>query len=111
MKGKVFESSMDVYQDQAKVLFDFYLNAAQKIIDQEDEFDKMCDELDSEVVSINERAAHINRDYIISGVLVALGVILLLVQPIIGAIFIVGGGAFFIRLLALKKISKESWMR
>ena len=36
MKGKVFESSMDVYQDQASVLFDFYLNAAQKIIDQED---------------------------------------------------------------------------
>ena len=39
MKGKVFESSRDVYQDQARVLFDFYLNAAQKIVDQEDDFD------------------------------------------------------------------------
>ena len=44
MKGKVFESSMDVYQDQASVLFDFYLNAAQKIIDQEDALDNQCGE-------------------------------------------------------------------
>ena len=41
MKGKVYESSMDIYQDQAQVMFDFYLNAAQKIINQEDEYDKM----------------------------------------------------------------------
>ena len=43
MKGKVFESSIDVYQDQASVLFDFYLNAAQKIIDQEDACDNLRD--------------------------------------------------------------------
>ena len=49
MKGKVFESSRDVYQDQAQVLFDFYLNAAQKIIDQEDDLDKKSDELDGEI--------------------------------------------------------------
>ena len=62
MKGKVFESSRDVYQDQAQVLFDFYLNAAQKIIDQEDDFDKKSEELDDEIASINESANHVGRD-------------------------------------------------
>ena len=28
MKGKVFSSSQDLYQDQAKILFDFYKDAA-----------------------------------------------------------------------------------
>ena len=55
MKGKVFESSMDVYQDQASVLFDFYLNAAQKIIDQEDALDNQSSELDNEIAEIEAR--------------------------------------------------------
>ena len=32
MKGKVFSSSQDLYQDQAKILFDFYKDAAEKIV-------------------------------------------------------------------------------
>ena len=35
MKGKVFSSSQDLYQDQAKILFDFYKDAAEKIVSQE----------------------------------------------------------------------------
>lgn len=30
MKGKVFSSSQDLYQDQAKILFDFYKDAGRK---------------------------------------------------------------------------------
>ena len=37
MKGKVFSSSQDLYQDQAKILFDFYKDAAEKIVSQEEE--------------------------------------------------------------------------
>jgi len=94
MKGKVFESSRDVYQDQAQVLFDFYLNAAQKIIDQEDDFDKKIEESDEEIASINESANHVSRDYIIGGALLAIGLVLLIVNPIIGAIVAIGGCAF-----------------
>lgn len=78
MKGKVFESSMDVYQDQASVLFDFYLNAAQKIIDQEDTLDNQSSELDNEIAEIEARKKHVSRNYRISGALAVLGIILAL---------------------------------
>ena len=103
MKGKVFESSMDIYQDQAQVLFDFYFGAAQKIVDQEDDFDKKCEELDAEIVSINENASHITRDYIIGGALVAIGLILLIVNPIISAVLAVAGAAILFKTFRFKK--------
>lgn len=93
MKGKVFESSMDVYQDQASVLFDFYLNAAQKIIDQEDALDNQSSELDNEIAEIEARKEHVGRDYGISGALVVLGIILaVLVHPVLGILALAGLG-------------------
>ena len=103
MKGKVFESSRDVYQDQAQVLFDFYLNAAQKIIDQEDDFDKKSEELDGEIASINESASHVGRDYMIGGALLVIGLVLLIVNPIIGAIVAIAGCAFLFKTYNFKK--------
>ena len=108
MKGKVFESSVDVYQDQAKVLFDFYLNAAQKIIDQEDDFDKKDKELDEEINSINESARHINRDYIIGGAIVIIGIILVFVNSIIAAIVAIAGAAFLFKTYNFKKNIQSS---
>lgn len=35
MTGKVFNESVDIYQDQARVLFDYYKNAATKIVMEE----------------------------------------------------------------------------
>lgn len=35
MKGKIFADSRDIYQDQAKVLFDYYRAAAEKIVSEE----------------------------------------------------------------------------
>lgn len=103
MKGKVFESSTDIYQDQAQILFDFYLNAAQRIIDQEDDFDNKCEELDGEIDSINESASNVNRYYIIGGALLAVGIILLLLYPIIGAIVAIAGFALLIKAYNFKK--------
>lgn len=45
MKGKVFSSSQDLYQDQAKILFNFYKDAAEKIVSQEEELEKEMGEL------------------------------------------------------------------
>lgn len=78
MKGKVFESSTDVYQDQAKVLFDFYLKAAQKIVDQEDGFDRRCADIDQKIENVRDSNGNMNREYAIGGGLVAAGVILAL---------------------------------
>ena len=108
MKGKVFESSMDIYQDQAQVLFDFYLNAAQKIVDQEDDFDRKCEELDAEIVSINKSASHVSRDYMIGGALVVIGLILIIVKPIIAAIVALAGAAFLFKTFIFNKNVQSS---
>jgi hypothetical protein len=108
MKGKVFESSMDIYQDQAQVLFDFYLNAAQKIVDLEDDFDKKCEELDAEIDSINETASHVSRDYAIGGVLVGVGLILIIVNPVIAAIVALVGAAYLFKTFRFKKNIQSS---
>lgn len=108
MKGKVFESSMDVYQDQANVLFDFYLNAAQKIIDQEDAFDNQCGELDNEIASIEESKKNVNRDYGIGGVLAMLGVILAAgVHPAIGILALAGLGYMGKTYMFTRNVQKE----
>lgn len=108
MKGKVFESSMDVYQDQASVLFDFYLNAAQKIIDQEDALDNQCSELENEIAGIEAQKEHVNRDYAISGVLIVLGIILgVAVNSILAVLVLAGLGYAVKTFMFTKNVQKE----
>lgn len=93
MKGKVFESSVDIYQDQASVLFDFYLNAAQRIVEQEDALDKRCEELNQEISSIKARKEHVGRDYFISGIIVVVPIILAVVlHPLLAVLALAGVG-------------------
>ena len=108
MKGKVFESSMDVYQDQASVLFDFYLNAAQKIIDQEDALDNQCGELENEIAGIEAQKEHVNRDYAISGALIVLGIILgVAVHSILALLVLAGLGYAGKTYMFVKNVQKE----
>ena len=108
MKGKVFESSMDVYQDQASVLFDFYLNAAQKIIDQEDALDNQCRELENEIAEIEAQKEHVNRDYAISGVLIVLGIILgVAVHSILAVLVLAGLGYAGKTYMFVKNVQKD----
>lgn len=108
MKGKVFESSMDVYQDQASVLFDFYLNAAQKIIDQEDALDNQCRELENEIAGIEAQKDHVNRDYAISGALIVLGIILgVVVHSILALLVLAGLGYAGKTYMFVKNVQKE----
>ena len=108
MKGKVFESSMDVYQDQASVLFDFYLNAAQKIIDQEDALDNQCGELENEIAGIEAHKDHVNRDYAISGALIVLAIILgVVVHSILALLVLAGLGYAGKTYMFVKNVQKE----
>ena len=108
MKGKVFESSMDVYQHQASVLFDFYLNAAQKIIDQEDALDNQCRELENEIAGIEAQKEHVNRDYAISGALIVLGIILgVVVHSILALLVLAGLGYAGKTYMFVKNVQKE----
>ncbi len=40
MKGKVFKDSENIYQDQARILLDFYEKAAEKIVFEEKVIEK-----------------------------------------------------------------------
>lgn len=44
MTGKIFSESSDIYQDQAKVLFNYYKKAAEKIVSEEMEIESKIDE-------------------------------------------------------------------
>lgn len=105
MKGKVFESSMDVYQDQASVLFDFYLNAAQKIIDQEDALDNQCAELDNEINTLEAGKEHVKRNYVIGGVLMFLGIVTFAFT--FGVVFLIGIGLCVKNFMFTRKVQQE----
>lgn len=40
MKGKIFPESNNIYQDQAKILFNYYQQAAEKIVNEEERIEK-----------------------------------------------------------------------
>ncbi len=56
MSGKIFNSSANIYQDQAKVLFDYYKQAAEKIVSEEEKYEK-------EIAVCKERVAQLSQDF------------------------------------------------
>jgi hypothetical protein len=40
MAGKIFPESSNIYQDQAKILFNYYSQAAEKIVQEEERIEK-----------------------------------------------------------------------
>ena len=46
--GKIFSDSSNIYQDQARVLFDFYEQAAERIVRQEEAIEKQIQELEND---------------------------------------------------------------
>jgi len=56
MSGKLFNSSANIYQDQAKVLFDYYKQAAEKIVAEEEKYEL-------EIAICKERIAQLSQDF------------------------------------------------
>lgn len=52
MKGKVFASSDNIYQDQAKILFNYYQQAAEKIVREEERIEGEIEKLKAERVAV-----------------------------------------------------------
>ncbi|MDP2693099.1 MAG: hypothetical protein Q8O88_05680 [bacterium] len=48
MKGKIFPESSNIYQDQAKILFNYYQQMAEKIVQEEERFEKEIAKLEEE---------------------------------------------------------------
>lgn len=55
MKSKIFPESSNIYQDQAKVLFNYYQQMAEKIVQEEERIEK-------EIVILEEEKSTLNKD-------------------------------------------------
>ena len=54
MKGKIFPESSNISQDQAKILFNYYQQMAEKIVQEEEQYEKEIAKLEEENVVLNE---------------------------------------------------------
>jgi hypothetical protein len=55
MQGKIFADSMNLYQDQARILFNYYRKAAEKIVTEEMELEKSIENANAELTAACER--------------------------------------------------------
>jgi hypothetical protein len=58
MTGKIFTESTNVYQDQAKILFSYYQQMAEKIVQEEERFEKEIAKLEEEKSVFNQDLAN-----------------------------------------------------
>ena len=49
MQGKIFAKSMNLYQDEARILFDYYKKAAEKIVAEETALEKSIEAAETEI--------------------------------------------------------------
>ncbi|MCM1348024.1 MAG: hypothetical protein NC338_01315 [Firmicutes bacterium] len=55
MEGKIFPSSSNIYQDQARILFNYYKMAADKIVAEEERIEEEIDSLQKEKAEYEEK--------------------------------------------------------
>lgn len=54
MSGKIFETSANIYQDQAKVLFNYYKLAAEKIVSEEEKYEKEISVVKENIIQLKQ---------------------------------------------------------
>ena len=54
MKGKIFPETSNIYQDQAKILFNYYQSMAEKIVQEEERIEKEIAKLEEEKKMIED---------------------------------------------------------
>ena len=54
MEGKIFKDSANIYQDQAKVLYEYYKTAAEKIVNEEKILEKKIEESEYQISKLSE---------------------------------------------------------
>jgi hypothetical protein len=59
MSGKIFQESNNVFQDQAKILFDYYQQKAEKIVQEEERIEKEIARLEEDKVILNKDLAKV----------------------------------------------------
>ncbi len=84
MKGKVFSDSSNIYEDQARVLFDYFKGVAQNIVTQEIEFEKKIENTLADKTASQQRQSDAFRKNLIG----------LVISVVVGLALVVFGHAF-----------------
>lgn len=107
MTGKIFERSSNIYQDQAKILFDYYKAAAETIVSAEMEEERNKADL---VSQRNYMLEQMNKFKILAIVMAALAVVFILCIFLVHALFaallvaaVVVGIIFAVKFIKFKK--------
>ena len=104
MSEKIFKESMNLYQDQARILFNYYRKAAEKIVKEETELEKAIENAKSEIELAKKQKI---KGIIIIAAFPVVGIILAILVPFLAVIalgFIWG----LVTLLKAIKIIKEN---
>ena len=108
MTGKVFPESANIYEDEARVLFDYYRRAAEKIIQEEDAIQEQIDyaqeSLGQHTKQAEESEAKAQKMLIAAAIAAAAGFALgVLLHPLLIVVGVgVGGYLFYARMAAQK---------
>ena len=108
MTGKVFPESANIYEDEARVLFDYYRLAAEKIIQEEDAIQEQIDyaqeSLGQHTKQAEESEAKAQKMLIAAAIAAAAGFALgVLLHPLLIVVGVgVGGYLFYARMAAQK---------
>ena len=75
MTGKIFKESANIYEDEARVLFDYYKKAAEKIVEEEIVIEKRIEEAEQLKNSSETRQKSHKIKEIVWGILAGLGIL------------------------------------
>ncbi len=88
MKGKIFAESSNIYQDQAKVLFDYYRQAAERIVSEEERLEK-------EISILEEERAICQKQNLLWMLLVGVGVSVLGLALVVWQIYLLTQNPYY----------------
>lgn len=97
MTGKIFKESSNIYEDEAKILFDYYKKAAEKIVEEEIDLENKIDEAITNKNTSDERQRKHKLISIISAAAAGVFLIISLICFFVDA----GGAGIFLILLAV----------
>lgn len=116
MTGKVFKESSNIYEDEAKILFDYYKKAAEKIVEEEIDLEKKIEEAVNNKNSSQERQRKHKIISIvtvsIAGAALAGGIVtflfdILIAAVVLGCVFLGCGITSIVHLVKKNKAKKD----
>jgi hypothetical protein len=116
MKGKIFAESANLYQDEARVLFDYYKKAAEKIVKEETDLEKSIVVAQAEIARAEKEK---KKGIIIISAFAAAGIVAAVIALVThiafgiaafftGALFLAGGVWGTVTLFKAKKEKEEN---